>query len=434
MSLGVAARLLVQRRFAPLMTAQALGAFNDNLFRFALVNLATFQGLTIFGLERELMVPIAATALTLPIFLFSAVAGQVADKYDRAFIMRRAKFVEIFLMIAAGIGFFLNSGLMLVIVLFFMGVQSAFFAPARNSALPTLLQGKELVTGNALVSGTLNVAILSGAALAVVFVVREDAARVLTFTLIGVAIVGWLVMWLNSPAPADSRDLKISWNIVAQTGKVLGFAFRAPDVLRPLLGAAWFWMLAASVLTLMPLFTAAVLGGDETVGLALTALFTVGAAIGAILCGVFTRGQDALIFTVIGAFGLVIFPSFVALTTLGWPEPDPANLASADAFLAEPGNWPILAALALSAVSAGLFVVPLQAMAQRRAKPEVRGRILAAGGIMNAASASLGQFTLFAIALLALPLQAAFGYIAVVSGLAGLFALWRMMRPGRYTE
>ena len=169
MSLGVAARLLVQRRFAPLMTAQALGAFNDNLFRFALVNLATFQGLTIFGLERELMVPIAATALTLPIFLFSAVAGQVADKYDRAFIMRRAKFVEIFLMIAAGIGFFLNSGLMLVIVLFFMGMQSAFFAPARNAALPTLLHGKELVTGNALVSGTLNVAILSGAALAVVF-------------------------------------------------------------------------------------------------------------------------------------------------------------------------------------------------------------------------------------------------------------------------
>lgn len=434
MGLAVAARLMVQRRFAPLMAAQALGAFNDNLFRFALVNLATFQGLTIFGLERELMVPIAATALTLPIFLFSAVAGQVADKYDRAFIMRRTKFIEILLMIAAAVGFFLNSGLLLVIVLFFMGMQSAFFAPARNSALPTLLEGKELVTGNALVSGSLNVAILAGAALAVVFVVREDAALVLSATLIGVAVVGWLIMCLNKPAPADSPDLKVSWNIAVQTGKVLGFAFRAPDVLRPLLGAAWFWMLAASVLTLMPLFTAAVLGGDETVGLALTALFTVGAALGAILCGVFTRGQDALIFTVIGAFGLVIFPSFVALTTLGWPEPDPDNLASADVFLADPANWAILAALALSAVSAGLFVVPLQAMAQRRARPEVRGRILAAGGIMNAATASLGQFTLFAIALLALPLQAAFGYIAVVSGLAGLFALWRMMRPGRYTE
>ncbi|GGH04470.1 hypothetical protein GCM10007420_21200 [Glycocaulis albus] len=434
MGLAVAARLMVQRRFAPLMAAQALGAFNDNLFRFALVNLATFQGLTIFGLERELMVPIAATALTLPIFLFSAVAGQVADKYDRAFIMRRTKFIEILLMIAAAVGFFFNSGLLLVIVLFFMGMQSAFFAPARNSALPTLLEGKELVTGNALVSGSLNVAILAGAALAVVFVVREDAALVLSATLIGVAVVGWLIMCLNKPAPADSPDLKVSWNIAVQTGKVLGFAFRAPDVLRPLLGAAWFWMLAASVLTLMPLFTAAVLGGDETVGLALTALFTVGAALGAILCGVFTRGQDALIFTVIGAFGLVIFPSFVALTTLGWPEPDPDNLAGADVFLADPANWAILAALALSAVSAGLFVVPLQAMAQRRARPEVRGRILAAGGIMNAATASLGQFTLFAIALLALPLQAAFGYIAVVSGLAGLFALWRMMRPGRYTE
>ncbi|MFN3835972.1 MAG: MFS transporter [Glycocaulis sp.] len=432
MSLGVAARLLVQRRFAPLMLAQAMGAFNDNLFRFALVNLATFQGLTIFGLERELMVPIAATALTLPIFLFSAVAGQVADKYDRAFIMRRTKFIEIFLMLGAAIGFFLGNGLILVIILFLMGMQSAFFAPARNAALPTLLEGRELVTGNALISGTLNVAILTGAALAVMFVVREDAAQMLAFTLVGVAIAGWLIMCLNSPAPAASQDLKIRWNIVTETVRVIGFAFKAPDVLRPLLGAAWFWMLAASVLTLMPLFTAAVLGGDETVGLALTALFTVGAALGAILCGLFTRGQDALIFTVIGAFGLVIFPSFVALTTLGWPEPDPSALTDAVEFVSSPDNWAILAALGLSAVSAGLFVVPLQAMAQRRAKPEIRGRILAAGGIMNAATASLGQFSLAVIALMSLPLQAAFGYIAVISGLAGLFALWRMTRPGRY--
>lgn len=431
MGLGITARLLVQRRFFPLMTAQAMGAFNDNLFRFALVNLATFQGLTIFGLDRELMVPIAATALTLPIFLFSAVAGQVADKYDRVFIMRRTKFVEIMLMLAAALGFFLNNGLLLVAVLFFMGMQSAFFAPARNSALPTLLQGKELVTGNALVMGTLNVAILAGAGLATIYVVREDAAQMLSLTLVGVAIAGWAIMCLNTPAPPGAKDLKIRWNIVTETVRVLGFAAKAPDVLRPLLGVAWFWMLAASVVTLMPLFTAAVLGGDETVGLALTVIFTLGAALGAVLCGVFTRGQDALIFTVLGSFGLVIFPSFVAITTLGWAEPDPDALIDAMAFLSDSDHWPVLGALALSAVSAGMFMVPMQAMAQRRAAEELRGRLLAAGGIMNAASASLGQFTLFVIGLFSLPLQAAFGYIAAFSLLFGVIALWRMTRAGR---
>lgn len=434
MSFSVALHLLVQKRFGPLVAAQALGAFNDNLFRFALVNLATFHGLTIFGLDRELMVPIAATALTLPIFLFSAVAGQVADRYDRVWIMRRTKLAEVVLMLAASVGFFLNNALLLVVVLFFMGMQSAFFAPARNSALPTLLEDKELVTGNALVWGTLNVAILAGAGLAALFVISDNSAWLLSLTLAGVAIAGLAFMWLNSPAPPGAKNVKVSWDIVGQTIRVMGYAIKAPDVLRPLLGVSWFWMLAASVVTLMPLFTADVLGGDETVGFAFTGLFTVGAALGAILCGVFTKGKDAMGFTVAGAFGLAIFPAFVAFYTLGWPEPDEDALVGAQTFLAESRNWPVLGGLTLSALSAGLFMVPLQAMAQRRANPELRGRILAAGGIMNAASASLGQFTLFVIGLVALPLQAAFAFIAIISGVFGVLGMWRLARRRKSGE
>ncbi|WP_429912098.1 MFS transporter [Glycocaulis sp.] len=434
MNFSVALHLLVQKRFGPLVAAQALGAFNDNLFRFALVNLATFHGLTIMGLDRELMVPVAATALTLPIFLFSAVAGQVADRYDRAWIMRRTKLAEVVLMLAASVGFFLNNALLLVIVLFFMGMQSAFFAPARNAAIPTLLKDNELVTGNALVWGTLNVAILGGAGLAALFVISDNSAWLLSATLAGVALIGFAVMCLNSPAPPDAKDVKISWNIIGQTFRVMSFAFKAPDVLRPLLGVSWFWMLAASVVTLMPLFTAEVLGGDETVGFAFTGLFTIGAALGAILCGLFTKGKDALGFTIAGAFGLALFPAFVAFYTLGWTEPDEDALLGAQEFLADARNWPVLGGLTLSAMSAGLFMVPLQAMAQRRADPELRGRVLAAGGIMNAASASLGQFTLFVIGLLTLPLQTAFAFIAIVSGLFGMLGLWRLAKRRKSQE
>lgn len=426
MSAKTAFALLGQRRFFPLMTAQAMGAFNDNLYRYALVNLATYQGLTIFGLSRDLMVPIAATALTLPIFLFSAVAGQVSDRYDRALVMRRVKLLEIPLMLIAAVGFLTGQALVLVVALFFMGALSAFFGPARNSALPTLLKDEELVTGNALVQGTLNVSILLGAALATILVLGDNAAVMISGALVFMALAGWGVMTLNTDAPADNPDLKINWNIITETWRMLGFAFRAPDVLRPMLGVAWFWMLAACVMTLMPLFSASVLGGDESVNLFLTVVFTLSAALGAILCGILRQGVDALGLTVAGAAGLVVFPLYVALSTLGWAAPDEDALMDAVSFAGDPDHWPVIGALALAAVSAGLFFVPLQAMIQRRAKPELRGRTLAASGILNAASASLGQFALAGIGLFALPLQTAFMAIAGVSAFAAVFTLWRM--------
>jgi MFS family permease len=425
MSAKTAIALLGQRRFFPLMSAQAMGAFNDNLYRFALVNLATFQGLTVFGLSRDLMVPIAATALTLPIFLFSAVAGQVADRYDRALIMRRAKLAEIALMLVASVGFLLGEALILITVLFLMGLQSAFFAPARNAALPTVLDDTELVTGNALVQGSLNVAILAGAGLATVLVVQDNAAAMISGALVCMAVAGWGVMRLNTPAPADNPDLRINWNIATETWRMLGFAFRDAKVLRPMLGVAWFWMLAACVVTLMPLFAASVLGGDESVNLLMTVIFTLSAALGAILCGVLRQGVDTLWLSMTGAVGLVVFPLFTALSTLGW-EGDEDALLGAAAFAADPAHWPVLGALALSAVSAGLFFVPLQAMLQRRAKPELRGRTLAASGILNAATASIGQFALLGLGLVVLPIQTAFIVIAAVSALAAGFIGWRM--------
>jgi MFS family permease len=433
MSLKIAASLLGQRRFLPLMSAQALGAFNDNLFRYALVTLATYQGLSVFGLDRGLMVPIAATMLTLPIFLFSGVAGQVADRYDRTKIMRFAKFAEIFLMIGAAAGFLLNQPLILLGVLFLMGTQSAFFAPARNSALPTLLTGRELVSGNAMVSGSLNIAILIGAGLGTVLAVQGvtlgdqamSGPAAISAILVTIAVIGWIVMRQGSPAPASNPDLKIEWNIAAVTWRILRFAATMPAVLRPLLGAAWFWMLAASIITLMPLFALEVLSADESVVLLFTVIFTLGAALGAVACGLLSRGEDALAFTIAGAIGLVIFPVDIALQTAGRT---PGELVDAVTFASDSANWRILIDLGLSAISAGLFVVPLQAMAQHRAPAEYRGRLLAAGGILNAAAATLGQFSLAGIGIFSLPLQSAFLAIALVSAGAAAFAIWRLMR------
>ena len=427
MSAKIAAQLITQRRFLPLLLAQSLGAFNDNFFRYSLVTLVTYGGLTLFDIERAMMVPIAASLFTVPIFLFSAVAGRMADKFDRTRIMRFAKFAEIWLMLIVALGFFLEEPLLLMVALFLMGAQSAFFTPAKNSALPTLLADHELVPANAMMSGLLNVSVLVGIGLGTWLVMRPFGPELVGLGLVVMAVLGWLASRQLPEARAARPDMPLTINFIGETFRVLAYAFRAPQVLRPLLGAAWFWMLAASIITLMPVFTASVLGADETVVLLFSALFTIGAAIGALLCGALSGKGDALLFSIIGAIGLVIFTTDVALTTWFNPlVPEGATLIAADVFLADKANWRILVDLGLAAVSAGLFVVPLQAMAQRRAPAELRGRLLAAGGIMNAATATLGQFSLAGIALLQLPIQMAFLMIAFVSGLAVLFILWRL--------
>ena len=427
MGAKIAAQLVTQRRFLPLLLAQSLGAFNDNFFRYSLVTLVTFGGLTLFDVDRSMMVPIAASLFTVPIFLFSAIAGRMADKFDRTRIMRFAKFAEIWLMLIVALGFFLEQPILLMVALFLMGTQSAFFTPAKNSALPTLLKPEELVPANAMMSGLLNVSVLVGIGLGTWLVMQSFGPELVGMGLVVMAGLGWLASRQLPEAKASQPDMPLSLNFIWETVRVLGYAFKAPQVLRPLLGAAWFWMLAASIITLMPVFTASVLGADESVVLLFSALFTIGAAIGALLCGALSGKGDALVFSIIGAIGLVVFTTDVALITWSNPlVPEGSALIAADAFLADKANWRILIDLGLAAVSAGLFVVPLQAMAQRRAPPELRGRLLAAGGIMNAATATLGQFTLAGIALMQLPIQMAFLMIAFISGLTVLFILWRL--------
>ena len=424
MSLKLAVSLMGQRRYVPMWVAQVFGAFNDNLFRWSLVTLATFSGLTVMDMPPDQMTPIAATIFTLPIFLFSAVAGQVADRFDRMKIMRVLKFVEIFLMIAAAIGFILQLPYVLLFVLFMMGVQTAFFVPARTSAMPTLLEPEELVTANAMMSGPINVAILAGAIGATLMITQGWGAYAVGAMLITMAVFGWLGARQGVEAPAYDPGLKVSLNIFAETARMLAFLKRAPDVMRPALGVAWFWMMSAAVLTVLPLFARNILGADENVVALFQGLFTVGALTGAVLCGALNRGEDALIFTVLGAFGLVVFPAAIAIYTAGW-SPQGA-LMGPSAFLAASEHQMVLLGLFLSAVSGGLFLVPLQAMIQRRADPERRGRLLAASGILNGAAASLGPFTLFALARLGAPVNAAFWFIAAGSLIAAVFFLGRM--------
>lgn len=430
MSLKLTVELMGQRRYLPIWAAQVLGAFNDNLFRWSLVALATFHGLTVMDLPPEQMTPIAATVFTLPIFLFSALAGQIADRFDRTRIMRMLKLVEIGLMLAAAAGFLLGDPVLLLSVLFLMGVQTAFFIPARTSAMPTLLAPHELVTANALMAGFINVAILAGAIGGNLYIGETWGPAGIGLLLAAMAIIGWVGMFAAPPAPTSNPDLHIRWNILVETARILGFAVRAREVLRPMIGIAWFWMMSAAVVTVLPVFTEQVLGSGGLLVSIFLALFTVGAALGALVTGVLNRGKDALIFTVTGAAMLVAFPADLALHTAG--RTPGAETVGAIAFITDPANRRILIDLFGAAFGGGLFLVPLQAMVQRRADPARRGRLLAASGILNGAAATLGPFILFLLARADAPLQGAFWFVAAGSLIAGLFFLSRMFAQNRF--
>ncbi|WP_421791413.1 MFS transporter [Hyphobacterium sp.] len=435
MSAKIAASLIGQRRFWPMLAAQSFGAFNDNLFRFSLISLATYSTLTLFGRGEELMNPVAASAFTIAMFLFSAIAGRAADKFDRTRILRFTKFAEIWLMSLAAIGFFLQSGPLLVVTLFFMGMQSAFFAPTKNAALPNLLDDHELVPGNAILSGALNMSILLGIVVGTLLAGSHQGGMIVGGVLVIMAIIGWISIRQLPLLPAAKPDMKMSWNVVMETFRVLRFAGEHPRVLRPLLGVAWFWLLGAAIIfSVMPTFTSSVLGGDQTVLSLFNASFTIGGALGAILCGTLSGRGNALIFSVIGAIGLVIFPVDLALSTMNRPVlPEDTELMGINAFLAEPGNIRILVDLVMSAVSAGLFVVPLQAMAQRRSPQELRGRLLSVGSILNAGAATIGNFMLAAVLALALPIPAAFLVVAIISAAIAAYTFYwhrRIQREG----
>jgi len=426
MSGRVAIRLMSARRFVPLWAAQVLGAFNDNLCRYALIALVAYQGISVFGFDRPTMSAMGANAFTVAIFLFSALAGQFADKYDRMSIMRRMKALEILLMLMAAIGFVFQMPGLLLLTLFLTGVQSAFFIPARNTAMAVLLERRELVAGNALVSGAVNVAILLGAIGGSALVGEAWGPVVIGATLLVVAVIGWIAVIPGPPVPPSDAALKIRWNIVFETVRVLGFALRQPEVFRPMLGVAWFWMMGAAVITGLPLFTRDVLGAEPLVLSLFQLIFTVGAALGALTCGVLSRGGDALSFSFVGALGLVAFSVDIALFTAGRAPAEDGTLTSVAMFFAAEENLRVMISIAGAAFSGGLFLVPFQAMIQHRAAPERRGRILAANGILNGGAGTLGPLILVVISVFSLPMQTVFWFVAAGSAFAAAFILQRL--------
>jgi 1-acyl-sn-glycerol-3-phosphate acyltransferase len=371
--------LLRLRRFAPFFATQALSAFNDNAFRNAMIVLVGFQ----MGLDESAVgfySNIAPALFILPFFLFSATAGQLAEKFEKTRIIRFVKLFEIAAMALASFAFYRHSLWLMLSVLFLMGLHSTLFGPIKYAILPQALAPEELVGGNALVETGTSLAILIGM-IAGGAAMSEAGPVAASLLVLAIAVLGYLVCRAIPPAPPSAPDLRFNWNPFTETVRVLGFVTKNRTVFNAVLGISWFWFFGGVFTMQLPNYTKIFLGGTESVSILVLALFSIGVGAGSLLCEKLSGRRVEIGLVPFGSIGLTLFG-----LDLYFARPEPATLhgLSALAFLVAPGSWRIVADFVLVGVFAGFYIVPLFALVQSRAPKSELSRVIAGNNIVNA--------------------------------------------------
>lgn len=373
--------LLKQRRFAPFFWTQFLGAANDNLFKFAFTVLVTYQ-LQVSWLPPSLAGLVIGALFILPFLLFSATSGQLADKHDKALVMRFVKTLEIAIMALAAWGFVHTHVVSLLACVFLMGLHSTLFGPVKFAYLPQHLSERELTGGNGMVEMGTFVAILLGNVVGGLLVAVPGAGpEYVAWACMGAAVLGRATAQLVPRSPSTDPGLKINWNPVSETWRNLKLAHGNVVVFRSLLGISWMWFFGAVFLAQFPSFAKEVLHGDEHVASLLLVVFSIGIAIGSLLCETLSRRHVEVGLVPLGAIGMTVFSVDLYFASRGLPPSAPLGVA---AFMAQPAHWRVMADLALLSLFAGLYSVPMYALIQMRAQPSHRARIIAANNILNA--------------------------------------------------
>ena len=374
--------LLTERRFAPFFATQFLGAFNDNVFRNGLVIVITFQGIQVFGLNASQLANIAGALFILPFFLFSAISGQFADKYEKSFLMRVIKIVEICLMTLAAIAFLKHQYPALFFVLFLMGCQSTLFGPVKFAYLPHHLKTDELIGGNALVESGTYLAIIFGLIIGGLSVEIDPYNLVLlSACLVAIAIFGFIASRSIPETRAADPSLEIRFSVWRETWRIVGFAREKKSVWLSVLGISWFWFLGTAITLQLPAYTLDIINGNETIATFLLVAFAVGVGVGSLLCEKLSGNRIELGLVPFGSIGLSVFAIDLYFAQ---PNAYTESVTTIAGMLERPGSVRILFDMAMLGAFGGIYSVPLYAMIQQRAERSHLSRIIAANNIINA--------------------------------------------------
>ena len=373
--------LFGKRRFLPFFLTQLSGAFNDNLFKQALILAILYKIGS--SADSSLLINLCALLFILPFFLFSALGGQLGEKYAKERLIRAIKAGEIAIMLAGAAGMLLGNLPLLLAVLFCMGTQSALFGPVKYSVLPKLLEDHELVGGNALVEMGTFLAILAGTITAGIMMASEGYAQLIAGSVVLVAIAGYFASRGVPATGASLPSLQMDWNLFRQTGAILRMGLgQRLSVSRSLIGNSWFWFLGATYLTQIPAYSKDLLHGDETVVTLILTVFSVGIALGSLLCERLSGHKVEIGLVPFGSMGLTLFGLLLWWHSGGFPQGAVAH--DWLALLGVGQAWWILASVLGIGVFGGLYIVPLYALIQSRTAEHERARVVAANNILNA--------------------------------------------------
>jgi len=373
--------LMRERRFLPMFLTQFLGAFNDNVFKTALITLVIFRAGQLTQIDGKTLATLLPGLFILPFFLFSATSGQLADKFEKSTIARAVKLFEIAVMSLAAWGFLTNSLWQLVAALFLMGLHSTIFGPVKYGYLPQHLKPEELMGGNGMIETGTFVAILLGEVLGAVLAMLPGVYA--ATTVVAIAVLGW---WFSRDiplTPAVDAKLVINWNPFSETWRNLRFAKTNRTVWLSLLGISWFWFYGATLLAQFPTYSREVLGGDESVFILLLTFFSFGIGAGSMLCERLSGHKVEIGLVPFGAIGLTLFGIDLYFATPAAAQSGAAILHFTD-FLAASTHWRLLADIVLLGLFGGFYIVPLYALVQTRSEKSHQSRIIAANNILNA--------------------------------------------------
>jgi 1-acyl-sn-glycerol-3-phosphate acyltransferase len=377
--------LLSDRRFWPLFWTQFLGALNDNFFKNALVILITYKSITLYGLGSGLLVAAAGGIFIFPFFIFSATAGQIADRYEKSKVIFVTKVTELLVMLLASVGFFTENYLLLMIVLFLMGAQSAFFGPLKYGIIPHLLNKDELVQGNAFVGGGTFLAILIGTILGGLVVTMDNYFPFLAGGLCGLAALGILSSTSLRKVGNANPEVKIDYTLFKPSWEILKMTAANKMVFKTIIGISWFWFLGAGILSLLPVMSKNVLFGGEKVGTMFLATFTIGMGVGSMLSDKFSKKTVEIGMVAPAALLLSLFMMDMFWVGDHWAGAGNAeNLLGVKEFFQQNNSIRIFFDLFMISVFGGMYIIPQMTFVQEGSDPKELSRIISGNNIINA--------------------------------------------------
>ena len=378
--------LLKTKRFLPLFLTQFFGGFNDNAFKNAFLIWFTYDIAIKTEADPQVIVTIAAGLFILPFFLFSALAGEFADKFEKSGLVQKIKLAEVFLMSLSFIGFYTQNLYLLLTMLFLMGTQSTFFGPLKYSLLPIHLRDDELISGNGLIEGGTFISILLGTIIGGLFIRNTYGVEIVSLIIIFFSIAGYLSSRFIPQSVSENPHLKIGFNIFSQTWKIIQYAKKERSVWLSIVGISWFWLIGVIFLTQFPIYTKNIINGDEKMVTLFLSIFSIGIAIGSVLCNKLLKGNIDGRLVPYGAFGITVsIILFFIFGVLYKNSLDICGQESVSHFLFSNGYGCLISLSLLSlSIFFGIYIVPLYAIMQHRSDEAHLARIIAANNVMNA--------------------------------------------------